>query len=219
MRLTGPKLIRRQLRLADVLLARRPHMHDPQDLPGRYGRVVKAIDRLLQSIHAEAVLAGGWAVWHHGYVGRVTQDIDVVVAADRLDEFLRVAAVAGFDVFPQQPGRWPKMMHRDTKVDVDILPEGARPGMASKPAPTTIPNPSAMGAVGERLHYLRLESLVELKLAAGRPQDQADVVALIRANASRVKAVRDHLGGIHADYVAAFDRFVETAHELGPMTE
>lgn len=33
-------------------------MHHPQDLPGRYGRVVKAVDRVLQSIHCAAVLAG-----------------------------------------------------------------------------------------------------------------------------------------------------------------
>src|SRR5213078_1871754 len=124
----------------------------------------------------------GWAVWHHGFVGRVTQDVDIVLPADRIDEFLRVAADSGFEVLPQPAGRWPKVLHKDTGVKVDILPEGARPGTASRPAPTTIPAPGAMGAAGWRLHYITLESLVELKLAAGRAKDAADVVELLRVN-------------------------------------
>ena len=79
-------------------------MLDPQDLPGRYGRVVKAVDHLLQIIGCPAVLGGGWAVWRHGYVGRVTQDIDIALPADRIAEFLRAAAVAGFDVLPVPRG-------------------------------------------------------------------------------------------------------------------
>src|SRR5438067_6161568 len=167
----GPAFVRQQLRLADTLLARRSSMHSPQDLPGRYGRVVKAIDRLLGIVGCEAVLAGGWAVWHHGFIARVTQDLDIVIPADRLDEFLKVAAVAGFDVFPAQTGRWPKLIHRETKVDIDVLPEGGRPGTVSRPAPTTIPHPSALGAARRQLQYPRLDSLIELKLAAGRLRD------------------------------------------------
>src|SRR5439155_24586597 len=93
-----------QLKLADELLAGRERMLEPQDLPGRYGRVVKAIDHLLDALKCEAVIGGGWAVWRHGYIGRVTQDVDIVLAADRVAEFLRAAAVAGFDVLPQKPG-------------------------------------------------------------------------------------------------------------------
>ena len=113
-------------------------MLQPQDLPGRYGRVVQAVDRVLASAGCEAVLAGGWAVWRHGYVGRVTQDIDIALAANQVEEFLRVASVAGFELLPTPPGRWPKLRHKDTGVEVDILPEGGRPGSAAKPAPTTI---------------------------------------------------------------------------------
>jgi hypothetical protein len=188
-------------------------MHHPQDLPGRYGRVVKAVDRVLQSIHCEAVLAGGWAVWHHGYVARVTQDLDVVIPADRLDEFLRVADVAGFDVLPTLPSRWPKLLHKDIGIEVDVLPEGGRPGTASRPAPTTIPHPSALGAEGEQLRYLTLEALVELKLAAGRARDESDVVELLRAKPERMEAIRRHLESVHADYVAAFDRLAQKARE------
>ena len=202
-----------QLELADQLLFGRETMLDPQDLPGRYGRAVKAVDHVLRAIEAEAALGGGWAVWRHGYVGRVTQDVDVVLAADALQEFLRVASISGFDLLPRQPGRWPKLVHKDTGIEVDILPEGERPGTPNRPAPTTIPHPARMGAAGHQLRYVSLPALVELKLAAGRARDESDVVELIRANGDQVNVIRERLATIHHDYVVAFDRLVQRARE------
>ena len=46
--LATPGFLTEQLELADLLLAQRDNMLQPQDLPGRYGRVVKVIDHLLQ---------------------------------------------------------------------------------------------------------------------------------------------------------------------------
>jgi hypothetical protein len=135
-----------QLNLADELAAGRDTMLEPQDLPGRYGRVVRAIDQVLQATQIESVLGDGWAVWRHGYAARVTQDLDIALPADRIEEFRHVAAVSGFELLETKPGRWPKMIHKQTGVQVDILPEGARPGSTSKPAPTTIPHPRVLGA-------------------------------------------------------------------------
>jgi hypothetical protein len=126
---------------------------------------------------------------------------------------LRVAEVSGFERLPQPEGRWPKLTHKDTGVKVDILPEGGRPGTAAKPAPTTIPHPSALGAAGAALRYISLLALVELKLAAGRARDESDVIELMRVNADQAGAVRAHLATVHADYVAAFDRLLERARE------
>jgi hypothetical protein len=206
-------LLAQQLELADQLLRGRSAMLAPQDLPGRYGRVVRSVDHLLQVIHCEGVIGGGWAVWYHGYVGRVTQDLDVALPANRIDEFLRVASVSGFDLLTVPEGRWPKLHHRDTGVDVDILPEGGRPGTAAHPAPTTIPHPQAMGAGGPTLRYMRLPALIELKLAAGRARDESDVVELIRANRGQVEVIRQHLDGVHPDYRSAFDRLAHRADE------
>lgn len=113
--------LRSQLELAGELQAGRDRMFEPQDLPGRYGRVVKALDHLLQAAGCQAVLGGGWAVWRHGYLGRVTQDVDVVLGAADVDAFLRAAAVSGFDVLPQPPGRWPKLMHRASNAAADHM--------------------------------------------------------------------------------------------------
>jgi hypothetical protein len=202
-----------QLELADQLLAGRAHMFTPQDLPGRYGRVVRALDPLLQATQCPAVVGGGWAVWHHGFTGRITQDIDIALPADKIDEVLLAASVSGFEILPRQEGRWPKMIHKETGVKVDILPEGARPGTEKKPAPTTFPHPAQMGGAPGDLSYIAFNSLIELKIAAGRARDEADVVELIRANPDRVEGVRRHLSGVHADYVQAFDQWLARARE------
>lgn len=194
-----------RLGLADQLLDGRETMLAPQDLPGRYGRVVKAVDHLLGVMHCPSALAGGWAVWRHGFVGRVTQDIDIILPTDRIEEFMRLAGVSGFEVISQPEGRWPKARHKDTDVTVDILPEGARPGTAAKPAPTTIRHPLGLGGQSAGLAYVSLPALVELKIAAGRIGDEHDVVELIRANSDQIDVIRKHLSEIHADYIRAFE--------------
>ena len=188
-------------------------MLDPQDLPGRYGRVIRAIDRLLAATGCEAVVAGGWAVWRHGYLGRVTQDVDVVLPAEKIDELLRAAAASGFEVVAASAGLWPKLRHKETDVNVDILPEGGSPGTVSHPAPTTIPHPSRLGACGTQLTYIDLPGLIELKLAAGRARDESDVVELLRANPDRVAAIRQHLAAVHEGYAQQFDAMVTRARE------
>ncbi len=188
-------------------------MFDPQDLPGRYGRVIHALDHLLEATGCEAVVAGGWAVWRHGYLGRVTQDVDIVVPAARIDELLRVAAVSGFEIIPVSAGLWPKLRHKESGVSVDILPEGATPGTPSNPAPTTIPHPSRLGACGSRLKYIDLNGLIELKLAAGRARDESDVVELLRANPDQAKAIREHLTHVNDRYVERFNDLLARAQE------
>jgi hypothetical protein len=142
---------------------------------------------------------------------RVTQDIDIVLPADRIEEFMRLASVSGFEVLPQPEGRWPKALHKDSDVKLDILPEHARPGTTAKPAPTTIRHPLAMGGQGPALVYVSLPALVELKIAAGRIGDEHDVAELIRMNPDQVEVIRRHLPAIHADYVQAFDALRQRA--------
>ena len=188
-------------------------MLEPQDLPGRYGRVVQSLDQVLSACNCMAVVGGGWAVWRHGYVGRVTQDIDIVLPADRIEEFLRVAAVSGFDVLEVVEGRWPKLQHRETGIEVDILPEGGRPGVPARQAPTTIPHPDELGAEAGTLKYVSLPRLVELKLAAGRLRDEADVVELLRENPDQISQLRQHLETVHDEYVLRFDQLLQELEE------
>jgi hypothetical protein len=205
------EFLTQQLELAEQLRVGRAQMLEPKELPGRFGRVIRSLEQVLSATRGEAVLAGGWAVWRHGYLGRVTQNVDIVLAADRIDEFLRVAEVSGFERLAVTPGRWPKLRHKETDIQVDILPEGGRPGVQSRLAPTTIPHPKQLGATDSTLCYIQLPHLIELKLAAGRLRDDADVVELLRENLDQVPLIRQHLSQVHADYAAAFDQLLERA--------
>lgn len=213
MRATKQNDLVEMVELAETLYEKRSQMREPQDLPGRFGRVVKAVDRVLAAIQAESVLGGGWAVWHHGMPERVTRDLDLVIAADKIDDFLRAASVAGFQVLARKPGRWPKLIHKETGVGVDLMPEGARPGRPSQPSPITIRSPGQMGAEGYRLRYIDFASLVELKIAAGRAKDEVDVIELIKANPEVIPRVREHVKAIHADLVARFEQLAGRAEE------
>ena len=168
---------------------------------------------VLEVMNCPSVLAGGWAVWRHGYHGRMTQGLDIVFPADRIDEFLRVASVSGFQVIPAKSGRWPKAIHKDTDTKVDILPEGERPGTKLNPAPTTIPHPSEIGGISTKLRYVSLPFLIELKLAAGRGRDEADVIELMRVNMDQTELILQHLSTVHRDYATKFARLVERARD------
>jgi hypothetical protein len=63
------------------------------------------------------------------------------------------------------------------------------------------------------LRYINLPRLIELKLAAGRPRDEADIAELMRVLPDQVDAIRQHLTTVHARYVEHFDRLVECARE------
>jgi hypothetical protein len=207
------EVLTEQLQLADQLHSGRENMFEPQDLPGRYGRVVKSLDHVLLAIQCPAVVGGGWAVWRHGYLGRVTQGIDIVLPADKVDQFLQAASLSGFEILEVPAGRWPKTIHRETDILVDLLPEGERPGTPSHPAPTTIPHPTEMGALGTALKYIQLASLIELKLAASRSQDEADVIKLIQANPAEADKIRRHLAQVHQDYLAQFEQLAQRARD------
>lgn len=185
----------------------------PRDLPGRYGRVVADLERLLQATNTLAVVAGGWAVWHHGYAGRVTEDVDLVIADEKLKELNRVAEVCGFDFLEPPKGRWPKLVHRETQIDVDLLPEGGVPGTPSNPAPVPIGHPDRYEAVASPLRYVSLLGLIELKLGASRAKDIADIIELINAHPDQLDALRAALGLIHPSYQERFGELIEQAAE------
>jgi hypothetical protein len=143
----------------------------------------------------------------------VTQDVEIALTMARVDDFLRTASVSGFDILAPGEHHWPKLQHKETGIDVDILPEGGRPGTANRPAPTTIPHPSLMGAVRGKLRYSSLLSLIELKLAAGRLRDEADVLELARENRDKFDDIRRHLAAAHPQYLT---RFEELLTQLDP---
>lgn len=190
-----------------------PESSTPRDLPGRYGRTVKDLERLLTAAQAMAVVAGGWAVWRYGYAGRVTEDVDIVVALEKVDVLKRLAGVFGFDFFDPPTGRWPKLQHRETGIEVDILPELGIPGTPSRPAPVPIGHPSRYQAEASSLRYINFNGLIELKLGAGRAKDIADLIELIKRHPDHLSEVQEYLATIHPNYLRLFQQLILQAQD------
>jgi hypothetical protein len=71
-----------------------------------------------------------------------------------------------------------------------------------------------MGAIRGSLKFSSLGSLVELKLAAGRLRDEADVVELARENRESLAELRRHLQQIHPQYAQRFEELIKQIDEL-----
>ena len=70
-----------------------------------------------------------------------------------------------------------------------------------------------MGAVRRTLKYISFPSLIELKLAAGRLRDEADVLELARENRDRLDEVRRHLATVHPQYATRFEELLRQLDE------
>jgi hypothetical protein len=70
---------------------------------------------------------------------------------------------------------------RTNQVKLDILVTGLFPG-SGKPGPIAYPDPEEVCETIKNIQVVNLATLVQLKLAARRYQDFADVVSLIRAH-------------------------------------
>jgi len=136
----------------------------------------RLIARLEKAALPYAVM-GGLAVYVHGY-RRFTDDVDVLLTREGFEEFRRRYVPKNYD---SVPGRSRRFVDKQNQVTIDILVAGNYPGFG-KPGPITFPNPSDVRQVFDSVPYLDLPTLIQLKLAARRYQDFADVSHLIRAN-------------------------------------
>jgi hypothetical protein len=140
----------------------------------------KAMRRLVKKLEkaniAHAVM-GGMAVYVHGY-RRYTDDVDVLVTPEGLEAF-RSQFVPKF--YEPVEGKKRRFVDRTNGVTVDLVVAGHFPGFR-KAGPITFPDPTTVRQQIDSIYFIDLTTLIQLKLAAFRPQDYADVVDLIRAN-------------------------------------
>jgi hypothetical protein len=139
------------------------------------------IARKLEELSIPYAVAGGMALFSHGF-RRFTEDVDILVTPDGLKA--THAQLAGLGYVP--PFRNSKHL-RDTEtgVRIEFLVSGQYPG-DGKPKPMSFPDPAAASVEIDGIRYLKLPTLVELKLASGmtnpgRLKDLADVQEVIRA--------------------------------------
>ena len=133
-------------------------------------------------------MAGGWAVWRHGYRGRVTQDVDIVVPAGLVDALILAPPAWAVSRFRREAwGCGPACAIRSRTSAWTCCP-GGNTRQFIKAGPHDDPASVPLGRPARR--YIDLPGLVELKLAAGRVRDESDVVELILANPDQIDAIR-----------------------------
>jgi hypothetical protein len=143
-------------------------------------RSLRAIAARLDELRIPYAIAGGMALVAHGYE-RTTVDVDILVSAHDLQIVHQKLEGLGY-VAPFQGSK--QLRDVDTGVRIEFLVTGQFPG-DGKPKPVAFPKPADVAVNIDGINYLRLEKLIELKLAsgmtnAGRLRDLADVQELIR---------------------------------------
>jgi hypothetical protein len=168
---------------------------------------LRAIAAKLQELGIPYAVAGGMALVAHGYA-RTTVDVDILVTTEGLAKVH--GQLDGLGYIP--PFKNSKNL-RDTQtgIRIEFLVTGQFPG-DGKPKPVAFPDPESAGAFIDGIRYLKLEKLIELKLASGmtnpgRVKDLGDVQELIRA-----LKLDDNFASKLDPYVQ--DRFVELQRGL-----
>jgi hypothetical protein len=139
-----------------------------------------AIAKRLHEIGIPYAVVGGMALVAHGY-DRTTVDVNILVSPDGLQNIHRQLDGLGY-IAPFQGSK--QLRDTGTGVRIEFLVTGQFPG-DGKPKPVAFPDPASASVSIDGINYLRLETLIELKLASGmtnpgRLKDLADVQELIR---------------------------------------
>jgi hypothetical protein len=159
-------------------------------------RVVAALDRA----GIPYAIAGGMAVNAHRHA-RTTKGVDLLLTAAGFAAFKQLVAAGGFTSVAGRPRRFADAR---TGVTFDILITGQFPGSGA-PGPVAFPDPSDVAQVMDDLRVVDLPTLVQLKLAARRYQDFADVVSLIRQNHLDESFTNRLHPSLHANYMLCLD--------------
>ncbi len=155
---------------------------------------IESVVRALNEARVPYLVVGGLAVVAHGY-GRQTQDVDLVIqlrpdcihaafsALNSLGYHPRVPVTAAMLADPETRSRlvrdqgmlvlaFHSEQHPETPIDV----------FASEPFEFEFEHAAAMAvelAPGVPMRIVRLKALLDMKRAADRPQDRADVAELL----------------------------------------
>ncbi|MGH9908871.1 MAG: hypothetical protein ACRD8U_25205 [Pyrinomonadaceae bacterium] len=148
---------------------------------GPIQQTMASLAHLLAKADIDYAVAGGMALMLHGY-RRETVDVDVLLTADGRNQLEE--KFVGLGYAPLFPGASKRFRDTATRVEIDLIITGDYPG-DGKPKPVSFPDPAQASIEIEGIRILKLEKLIELKLASGmtapdRLRDLADVQELIK---------------------------------------
>jgi hypothetical protein len=166
----------------------------------RVHQTMRRVAARLREAGIHYAIVGGMAVNAHRHE-RTTRDVDFLLSAQGLSVLRALVSAGEFDSVAGRPRRF---IDRLTGVYFDILVAGMFPG-AGEPGPISYPDPANVGQMHGELSVVDLPTLIQLKLAARRYQDFADVVSLIRANQLDESFVNRLHPSLHRDYIECLD--------------
>jgi len=145
-------------------------------------------------------LMGGMAVNAHRYA-RTTADVDFLLTPEGFAKFKRLFVPKCYERLAEAPR---KFRDRKSKVEIDILLTGLYPG-SGKPGPIAFPDPADVAETIDRRQVIDLFTLIQLKLAARRYRDFADVVELIRHNHLDEAYARRLHSSVRGDFIECLE--------------
>ncbi len=148
---------------------------------GTLNETLRRVAKDLESRGIEYSVIGAIALNSYGY-RRFTEDIDLLMTREGLEKFQNELVSLGYR--PAFQGATKKFRTTQENVTVEIITSGEFPG-DGKPKPVVFPHPSDVSVEIDGIKTLKLEKLIELKLASGmtaphRLKDLADVQELIK---------------------------------------
>jgi hypothetical protein len=159
----------------------------------------RAVKRLEKANIPYAVV-GGLAVFAHNY-RRATNDVDILLTPEGFAEFCRRFVPKNYAKLPKGARRF---VDRTSEVTIDFLLSGYFPG-SGKPGPIAYPDPASVSETIDDIRILDLKTLVQLKLAARRHQDFADVVNLISVHDLDEAFLNNLHPSVHRDFIECLE--------------
>jgi hypothetical protein len=144
-------------------------------------QTLRRISSRLDELGIPYAVAGGMALGAHGFV-RATVDVDILVSEGGLGTVHK--ELEGLGYVPPFTGS-KNLRDVASSVRIEFLVAGQYPG-DGKPKPVAFPDPATAAIEIDGVKYLKLDTLIELKLASGmtggvnRMKDLVDVVELIK---------------------------------------
>src|SRR5262245_23475882 len=165
--------------------------------------VHQTLRRLAQRLEKAGIsyaVMGAMAVNLHG-ARRTTDDVDVLLTPEGLEQFRQKLAAKYYD---QVEGRPRRFVERRSGVRIDFLVTGRYPGRG-KPGPFAFPDPGQSSEEIEDVKVVTLPQLVQLKLAARRYYDFGDVVFLIRVHNLDESFLEKLHPSVHRDFIECLE--------------
>ena len=198
----GTMQISRRVRKANSFSATR-ELHEMERFFMAKDKVHQTLRRVAKNLSRAKIdyaVLGGMALNAHRY-RRATTDVDVLLTAEGLEAFRQRFLDKEYEQAARRPRRFVDLK---SGVTIDMLVAGRFPG-SGKPGPIAFPEPSAVAQEMEGIRYVNLATLIDLKLAARRWRDFADVVELIRFNELDKSFLAKLHPSTHSDFVECLE--------------